>query len=92
MGLGDGVLELPRVLGLLSERDELLGGRNGEDPQVLVLGAIIELDMPLPGREICASGRKAEFDDVWELEFLEQLGAFSLEDAHTADTGFSRIE
>jgi hypothetical protein len=40
---GDGVLEVPAILRLLGERDELLAGRDGEDTEVLVLRAVFEL-------------------------------------------------
>ena len=87
MGLGDGVLEFPPLLRLLREGDELFTSRNGEDAKVLVLCAVLELDWPFPGREIRPARRKADVDDVWKGELLEQLCALSLVDADASGNG-----
>ena len=81
MRLGDGVLELPAVEGLLGEGDELLASGDGEDTEVLVLCAVLELLRSLPGRQIRSTGREADLDDVREREFLEKLCALRQEDA-----------
>lgn len=87
MGLGDGVLEFPPLLRLLREGDELFARGDGEDAKVLVLCAILELDWPFPGREVRSARRKADVDDVWKRELLEQLGTLSLVDADAGGNG-----
>ena len=81
MRLGDGVLEIPPLERLLREGDELFAGRDGEDAEVLVLCAVLELLGPLPGGEIRTAGGEADLDDVREREVLEKLCALRQEDA-----------
>ena len=87
MRLGDGVLELPDVEGLLGEGDELFAGGDGEGAEVLVLSAILELLGPLPGRKIRAARGEADLDDVGQCEVLEELCALGLEDTDACGDG-----
>ncbi len=87
MGLGDGVLEVPPLLRLLGERDKLLAVRDGEDAEVLVLRAVLELLGPFPGGKVRSAGGEADVYDVGKKELLEQLRTLRLEDVDAGGDG-----
>lgn len=83
MGLRDRILEIPVVLRLLGERDEFFAGGYGEDAKIFVLGAVFELDRPLPGRHVGPPGGEVDVDHIGYLELSKKLGALCLKDANS---------
>jgi hypothetical protein len=88
MGFGNSVLNIPRVQGLLRKGYELFPGGYSKDAQVLMLTAVSELDMTLPGREICPTRRKTELNNIRNCELVKQSRCLRLMDAYA---GSSRI-
>ena len=87
MRLGDGILEFPPLLRLVGERDKLLAGLDGEDAEVLVLGAVLKLLGPFPSGKVRSAGGEADLYDVGKRKLLEQLRALGLEDADASRDG-----
>src|SRR5258708_3532538 len=82
MGFGNSVLNIPSVLRLLRKGYELFASGDREDAQVLVLTAVSELDMTLPGREICPTWRKTELNPISNPQPLKQNPSFPLFNHH----------
>lgn len=69
MRLGDGVLEVPTLLRLLGEGNELVAGRDREDAEVLMLRPVLQFREPFPGGDVGTSWREIELDNIWERKF-----------------------
>jgi hypothetical protein len=82
LGFRNRILNVPSVLILLRKGYELLSGRDREYAQVLVLSAITELDMTLPGGKICPPWRKPEVDNIRNCELVKQNRSLRMMDAH----------
>jgi len=86
MGFGNSVLNIPSVQGLLRKGYELFTGGDSEDAQVLMLTAVSELDMTLPGREICPAWRKTELNNIGNCELVKQNRRLRLMNAYARNS------